>query len=52
MCFNERKKPAIAVTVLSGIVMALGILMVVQTVIFNKSDSILTANIGGSIQEY
>jgi len=46
MCFNERKKPAIVVTVLSGIVIAIGVLMVVESVIFYKKDSILTANLG------
>ena len=46
MCFNERRNPAIIVTVLSGIVLTLGVLMVVESAIFYTRDSILTATIG------
>lgn len=52
MCFNDRRSPAVIVSVLSGIAGALGVLMMVQTFMFHKNDSFLTAKIGGSYQEY
>jgi hypothetical protein len=51
MCFNERKNPALIVTILSGIVLTLGVLMIVESAIFFSRDSILTASIG-SLTEY
>ena len=46
MCFPERKKPAIIVTVLSVIVILLGILMVIESAIYHTKGSILTADLG------
>jgi hypothetical protein len=46
MCFPERKKPAVIVTVLSVIVILLGILMVIESGIYWTHGSILTADIG------
>ena len=51
MCFNERRNPALIVTVLSGVVITLGVLMVIESAIFFTRDSILTASIG-SLTEY
>ena len=51
MCFNERRNPALIVTVLSGIVITLGVLMVVESAIFYTRDSILTASLG-SLTDY
>jgi len=46
MCFKERKTPATVVTVLSAIVIILGIIMVVESAVYYSQGSILTANLG------
>ena len=46
MCFKERKKPAVIVTVLSVIVILLGILMVIESAIYHTKGSILTTDLG------
>jgi len=46
MCFKERKKPAVIVTVLSVIVILLGILMVIESGIYQTKGSILTTDLG------
>jgi hypothetical protein len=46
MCFKERKKPAMIVTILSVIVILLGILMVIESAIYFTAGSILTTDLG------
>jgi len=46
MCFQERKKPAVIVTVLSVLVILLGILMVILSIIYFTKGSILTTDLG------
>lgn len=46
MCFQERKKPAVIVTVLSVLVILLGILMVIESIIYFTKGSILTTDLG------
>jgi hypothetical protein len=46
MCFKERKKPALIVTILSVIVILLGILMVIESAIYFTHGSIITADLG------
>jgi len=46
MRFKERKIPAVIVTVLSVIVILLGILMVILSAIYHTKGSILTADLG------
>lgn len=46
MCFKERKKPAMIVTILSVVVILLGILMVIESAIYFTHGSILTTDLG------
>ena len=46
MCFKERKKPAMILTILSVIVILLGILMVIESAIYFTAGSILTTDLG------
>lgn len=46
MCFKERKYPAMIVTILSVIVILLGILMVIESAIYFTAGSILTTDLG------
>jgi len=46
MCFKERKIPAMIVTILSVIVILLGILMVIESAIYHTKGSILTTDLG------
>jgi len=52
MCFDKRQKPSVIVAVLSGIVAALGVLMIVESVLFNKKDSIFAEDFGGELEKY
>jgi hypothetical protein len=46
MCFADRKKPALIVTILSVIVILCGIVMVVESIIFATQDDVLSADMG------
>lgn len=46
MCFADRKKPALTVTILSVIVILCGIVMVVESIIFATQDDVLSADMG------
>ncbi len=46
MCFKERKKPALIVTILSVLVVLCGITMIIETIIFAVSSNILDADLG------
>ena len=46
MCFNDRKTPAMFVSILSAFVILFGILMVILSAIYYTKGSILTTDIG------
>lgn len=46
MCFEDRKKPALIVTILSVIVILCGFVMVVESVVFATQDDVLSADLG------
>lgn len=46
MCFEDRKKPALIVTILSAIIILCGLIMVVESIIFAAQDDVLSADLG------
>jgi hypothetical protein len=46
MCFADRKKPALIVTVLSVIVILCGIIMVVESIVFATQQDVYEADLG------
>lgn len=53
MCWSERKKPALIVTILSVVVILCGIAMVVESIMYTNSDFIKSSNnFGAGIQSF
>lgn len=46
MCFQERKTGAIIVAILSVLVMLLGVVMLIECVVFSSSTTVLNADMG------
>jgi hypothetical protein len=46
MCFKDRKKPALIITILSVFVVLCGVTMIVESIIFALQDDIMTADLG------
>jgi len=52
MCFKDRKKPALFVTIFSVIVILCGAIMAVQSVIYVRQDDIASADVSDGLEGY
>ena len=50
MCFEDRKKPALIVTILSVIVILCGVVMTIESIVFATQDDALSADLGSVSQ--